>query len=95
MNKIEIKELKELKSSTKVEGKVVKMTNDKWYGVCRICPPRDGWYIRAFNSTTTGRLGTEIFMKRVGLKPSIEECVEMLVKSINGEEIKSDNFNSY
>lgn len=94
MNKLEIKEIKDLKSTTNVEGKVIKMSDGKWYGVCRMCPPRDSWYIRGFNSTTTGRLGKELFMKRVGVKPTFEECIETLVNSLNGEEIKSDKFNN-
>ena len=84
---IQVVKTKELRSTTSVEGVLVLMSDGQWYGVSRMMPPRSTWIIRGSNSTRTGRLSMEdIFLKRCGSKPDIQEGVDMLTRVLNGEE---------
>ena len=47
---------KPMKSTTKVEGILVQMSNKEWYSITRMMPPRFGWYIRCAPSTSTGKM---------------------------------------
>jgi hypothetical protein len=93
---IQIVKTKELRSTTKVEGVMVLMSDGQWYGVSRMQPLRSNWVIRGSNATRTGRLSMEdIFLKRCGSKPDIQEGVDMLVRVLNGEEPIKDNIVYY
>ena len=88
---LEIVKTKELKSTTKVEGILVQMSNGEWYGVSRAMPPRNPWFIRGSKATQTGRLSMEdIFLKQCREKPSLEEGIQLLVKVLNGGEAPKD-----
>lgn len=84
---VHVVKTKELKSSTKVEGILLQMSNGEWYGVTRIQPPRSSWFIRGSAASRTGRLSmNDIFMKKCTSKPDIQEGVEILTRVLNGEE---------
>jgi hypothetical protein len=88
---IQVVKTKELKSTTRVEGILVQMSNGEWYGVTRSCPPRSSWYLRGSTSTRTGKLSmNDIFMKRCIGQPDLEEGVEILTRVLNGEEAVND-----
>lgn len=90
---IQLVKTKELKSTTRVEGLLVQMSNGEWYGVTRIQPPRSAWFIRGSAASRTGRLSmNDIFMKRCTSKPDIQEGVEILTRVLNGEEPSLDRF---
>lgn len=83
---IEVVKTKELKSSTKVEGILVFMSDGQWYGITRMMPPRSPWFLRGSTSGSTGKLSmNDIFMKSYSSKPSLEEGIDMLVRVLNGE----------
>ena len=86
---IEIIEQKELKSTTKVTGVLVKVTGNVYYAVTKYMPPRDVWYLRACKATRTGRLSqdvdAQVYMKRTGTEAPIEEGVHMLMQTLNGQ----------
>jgi hypothetical protein len=84
---IQVVKTKELRSTTRVEGVLVLMSDGQWYGVSRMCPPRSSWFLRGSTSTGTGRLSMEdIFMKRCTKKPDLQEGIDMLTRVLNGEE---------
>lgn len=83
---IEVVKTKELKSSTKVEGVMVLMSNGQWYGITRMMPPRSPWFLRGSVSSKTGKLSMiDLFMKSFPTKPSLEEGIVMLTNILNGE----------
>ena len=85
---IEVLRTKPMKSTTKVEGILVQMSNKEWYSVTRLQPPRFGWYIRCAPSTSTGRLtfGNEIFFYSTGAKKlEFEEGIKELTAVLNNE----------
>lgn len=83
---IEVVKTKELKSSTKVEGILVLMTNKQWYAITRMMPPRSPWFLRGSTSNSTGKISmNDIFMKSYSSKPSLEEGIIMLTGVLNGE----------
>jgi len=88
---LEIVKTKELKSTTRVEGILVQMSNGEWYGVSRAMPPRNPWFIRGSKATRTGRLSMEnIFLKQCREKPTLEEGIELLVNVLNGGDAPQD-----
>jgi len=83
---ISIVRTKELKSTTKVEGILLLMSNGEWYGVTRFLAPKSTWYLRGSTSNRSGRLSmTDLFMKGCSTKPNLEEGMDMLVGVLNGE----------
>lgn len=77
---------KELKSTTKVEGILLLMSNGEWYGVTRFLAPKSTWYLRGSASGRSGRLSmTDLFMKGCPTKPDLQEGIDMLVNVLNGE----------
>lgn len=90
---IEIVKTKELKSTTKVEGIMVLMSNGEWYGITRLMPARSPWIIRGSSSTRTGRLSnTDIFTKMCTSKPDLLEGIGILKEILNGKEPIKDKF---
>lgn len=84
---IQVVKTKELKSTTKVEGVLVLMSDGQWYGVSRMMPPRSTWVIRGSGASRTGRLSMDdIFLKRCTSKPEFQEGIDMLIRVLNGEE---------
>jgi hypothetical protein len=84
---IQVVKTKELKSTTKVEGVLVLMSNGEWYGVTRVLPPRSSWVIRGSNASRTGRLlMKDIFLKRCVGKPDLQEGIVMLTGVLNGDD---------
>lgn len=95
---IEVVKTKEMKSTTKVEGILVQMSNKQWYAITRLQPPRFSWYLRCAPSTTTGRqsMTEEIFMYPTKGKPDIEEGITELKNVLNGVKegrIEKPNYN--
>jgi hypothetical protein len=83
---IEVVKTKELKSSTKVEGIMVLMSNGEWYAITRMMPPRSPWFLRGSLSSRTGKISmTDIFMKSFASKPDLDEGIIMLTNVLNGE----------
>ena len=82
---LEVIKTKEMKSTTKVEGVLVHMSNKEWYAITRMMPPRFGWYLRCSPSTSTGRLsfGNEIFMYPTKGKAEFEEGIKELTAILN------------
>jgi hypothetical protein len=90
---IQVVRTKELKSTTSVEGVLVLMSDGQWYGISRMLPPRSTWMLRGSTASTSGRLSMDdIFMKRCGKKPELQEGVDMLTRVLNGEEPIRDKF---
>jgi len=90
---IEVVKTKELKSSTKVEGIMVLMSDGNWYGITRMMPPRSPWFLRGSLSSRTGKLSmTDIFMKSFSTKPDLDEGIDMLARILNGETPIKDKF---
>jgi hypothetical protein len=90
---ISVVRTKDLKSTTNVEGVLVLMSNGQWYGVTRMLPPRSSWMLRGSTASTTGRISMEdIFMKKCGKKPELQEGIDMLTGVLNGEEAIKDKF---
>jgi hypothetical protein len=90
---IQLVKTKELKSSTKVEGIMVLMSDGQWYGITRMMPPRSPWFLRGSVSSKTGKLSmVDIFMKSFATKPTLEEGIEMLTLILNGEKAVKDKF---
>lgn len=88
---IQVVKTKELKSTTKVEGILVLMSDGQWYGISRVMPPRNPWILRGSKSTRTGRLSMDsIFMKHCSNKPDLKEGIDLLVRVLNGEEAVKD-----
>lgn len=84
---IHVVKTKELKSTTKVEGILVLMSNGQWYGISRMQSPPPIWMIRGSLSSRTGRLSMDdIFMKKCLTKPELQEGINMLIGILNGEE---------
>ncbi len=84
---LEVIKTKEMKSSTKVEGIVVQMSNKQWYGITRMQPARFGWYLRCGPSTTSGRmdLDTTLYMIPTKVKEDFQVGIDYLVDILNGK----------
>jgi len=90
---IQLVKTKELKSSTKVEGIMVLMSDGEWYGITRMMPPRSPLFMRGSVSRKNGKLSmVDIFMKSFATKPTLEEGIEMLTLILNGEKAVKDKF---
>lgn len=95
---LEVIKTKEMKSTTKVEGILVQMSDKQWYAITRMMPPRFGWYLRCSPSTSTGRLtfGNELFMYPTKGKPEFEEGIKELTDVLNNVKegrIEKPNYN--
>lgn len=84
---IEVIKTKEMRSTTKVEGILVQMSNKQWYGITRMMPPRFGWYLRCAPSTTTGRMSLDdnVFMIRTKGKEEFQVGIDYLLDILNGK----------
>ena len=77
---MKILETKPLKSTTRVEGLLVKLENGQHYAVTLYRPARSAWRVRVVEATRTGRLSeTVICDKRVTPKPSLEQATDLLI----------------
>ena len=77
---------KPMKSTTKVEGILVQMSNKEWYSITRMMPPRFGWYIRCAPSTSTGKMmfGNEVFFYPTGgTKAEFDDGIKELTAVLN------------
>lgn len=88
---LELKKTKELKTTTSVEGILVQLSDKKWYAITYFQPTRNPWFIRACESTTSGRINTqnEVFMMTSNRKPTTEEVegkINFLIDVLNGVE---------
>ena len=83
---LEVIKTKEMKSTTKVEGILVQMSDKNWYAITMVQPPRFSWYLRCAPSTTTGRqsMTDEVFMYPTKGKPTFEEGIKELTDVLNG-----------
>jgi len=95
---LEVIKTKEMKSTTRVEGMLVQMSDKNWYAITRVQPPRFGWYILCAPSTTTGKtvFGKELFMHPTKGKPEFEEGIKELTDVLNGikePRIEKPNYN--
>ena len=84
---IEVIEIKELKSGTRVEGVLVKTTGNVYYAVTRFMPPRSPWMMRATKATRTGKqslLASDVVyeMSQSG-KPDLDAGVNLLIERLN------------
>ena len=71
---------KPLKSTTHVQGLLIKLENGQHYALTLYQPPRSSWRMRAVEATRTGRTSeTVIFDKRVSPKPPVEQGIDMLI----------------
>tara|TARA_R100000742_G_C4256372_1_gene74252 strand:- start:630 stop:929 length:300 start_codon:yes stop_codon:yes gene_type:complete len=85
---IQVLRTKPMKSTTKVEGILVQMSNKEWYSITRMQPPRFGWYLRCAPSTSTGKMtfGNEVFIFPTGgTKAEFEVGIKELTDILNGE----------
>jgi hypothetical protein len=90
---IEIIKEKPLKSTTRVEGLLVRVTGGEWYAITKYQPSRNPWFGRAVKSTSTGRIdfnSNAIFVKRYARAPELEELKTILVDVLNGAEAPQD-----
>lgn len=95
---LEVIKTKEMKSTTKVEGILVQMSDKQWYAITRMMPPRFSWYLRCSPSTSTGRLtfGNELFMYPTKGKPEFEEGIKELTAILNKQKegrLEHPNYN--
>jgi len=90
---IEIIKEKPLKSTTRVEGLLVRVTGGEWYAITRYQPSRNPWYGRAIKSTSTGRIdfnNNPIYVKRYAASPELEELKTLLINVLNGANSPQD-----
>ena len=73
-------EQKPLKSTTKVEGILVKLENGQHYAITRYRPARSSWRLRAVEATRTGRTSdTVIFDKRITSDTTLDDGIPKLI----------------
>lgn len=84
---IEVIEIKELKSTTRVEGVLVKCTGNVYYAVTRYMPPRSPWMLRATKATRTGKMSLlpsdVVYELPQRGKPDLDEAVNLLIQHLN------------
>jgi|TARA_R110001592_G_scaffold182774_3_gene426161 hypothetical protein len=84
---IQIIKEKPLKSTTNVTGLIVQVTGGQWYGLTKMQPPRNTWFGRGGESTSTGRMDyardSALFMKSYSGEPTFEELKELLLEILN------------
>tara|TARA_R100000951_G_scaffold26650_3_gene22599 strand:- start:374 stop:670 length:297 start_codon:yes stop_codon:yes gene_type:complete len=97
---IQVIKTKEMKSSTKVEGLLVQMSNNQWYALTRLMPPRHGWYLRCGPSSSTGKMDLVkdvlYMMPYASVKPEFQDGIDLLTNILNGNEeavITMPNYN--
>ena len=88
--------VKEIKSTTKVQGILVECSNGQFYAITKMQPVRNPWFIRCVPSNSTGSttatIKEEIFslsMKSKG-EPDFEVGTELLTSILNGAEAPKD-----
>jgi len=96
---IQVLKTKEIKSTTKVEGILVQVSNKQWYSITRMQPARFGWYLRCGPSTSTGKmdlLKDILYMLPTGgKKEEFQVGIDYLLDILNGKKEAIINMPDY